>query len=168
MFHPTAPSNINQFTEDRQQEEFTEAPFQPPKESAARFENRPSPLRVKTKHQPFPFQAQPSQAQPFQSQLVRAQPVQVRTQPIQQQLNQAQTFQPQPVQPQQVQAQPVQRQPVQFQPIKAQTLQLQPFQGQQFNSAPAFQEKPSLFSTPIKVPQKEGAGASFSYEAIVG
>ena len=72
------------------------------------------------------------------------------------------------MQPQQVQAQPVQRQPVQFQPIKAQTLQLQPFQGQQFNSAPAFQEKPSLFSTPIKVPQQEGAGASFSYQAIVG
>jgi len=142
-------------------------------------------------------QDQSIRQQPFQAQQIRQQQFQAK--PIQQQAFQAQPirqeqFQAKPIQQQSFQSQPIRIQPFQdktikeqeFQPqqaIKPQSFQAQPIrtparqQLSQPNSntipqaatSSSFQERPSLFTIPIEIPQpEEGTGASFSYSAIIG
>merc|ERR1712106_1160942 len=146
--------------------------------------------QVEAKPVPQPFQSQPkvqtfqsqNQVQPFQSQpKVQTFQSQPKVKPFQSQ-PQVMTFQPKPqlqsFQPQITNPQfntPSQPQPQG--PIIPRTRpQEGVFQSQQIASqpplnaqspTPSFEERPSLFSSPIEIPQN-GAGASFSYEAIVG
>jgi len=156
LFHPTSSPTVSRKTEERQKQRFKQAKTQPTQQSVFQAQTKPPPLRVLTENQPFvsraePIQLQPIQAQPFQTQHIQALPIQ--TQP--------------------------QAQPFQAQPFQAQPFQAQPFQtslpagntGQLLSQTPApiFQDRPSLFNTLIEVPQQqEGAGASFSYSAVVG
>merc|ERR1712106_826365 len=146
LFHPTSSPTLSRKTEERQKQRFKQAKTQPTQQSVFQAQTKPPPLRVITENQPFvsraePIQLQPIQAQPFQTQHIQALPLQ--TQP---------------------QAQPFQAQPFQASLPAGNTGQL-PSQ----TPAPTFQERPSLFNTLIEVPQQqEGAGASFSYSAVVG
>merc|ERR1712106_982452 len=193
FFQPTISPNRNQVTGVKQQGRFREAIVQPSRQDVARFQDRPSPLRVFTKNEPRAPQTQsfqqqssqqtPSTRQPVQIQSFQSQPQQVSAQPERRKPIQRQPIQTQPIQQQQIQsnrASPVQAPKIQqhsvqqplFQSINSQNIQLQPFQedpfqGQAFHQttafqaqgqalqtqAPTFQERPSLFSTPIDVPQ---------------
>merc|ERR1711892_945787 len=233
FFQPTISPNRNRVTGEKQEGRFKEAIVQPSRQDVARFQDRPSPLRVFTKNEPGA--PQPQSFQPVQTQSFRSQPQQVsaQLQPERRKPIQRQPFQTQPIQQQQIQsnrASPVQApkiqqqsvQQPQFQSINAQNIQLRPFQDDPFQGeafhqtptfkaqapnfqaqippfqvresdfqaqqpafqaqspafqaqgqalqpqAPTFQERPSLFSTPIDVPQPNGDGASFSFEAFVG
>merc|ERR1711892_82688 len=254
FFQPTISPNRNQVTGEKQQGRFKEAVVQPSRQDVARFQDRPSPLRVFTKNEPRAPQTQ--SFQPVQTQSFQSQPQQVSAQlrPERRKPIQRQPFKTQPIQQQQIQsnrASPVQApkiqqqsvQQPQFQSINAQNIQLRPFQDDPFQGeafhqtltfktqapnfqaqippfqareparqtqapafqarapafqarapdfqaqqpafqaqspafqaqgqalqpqAPTFQERPSLFSTPIDVPQPNGDGASFSFEAFVG
>merc|ERR1711892_1155790 len=220
FFQPTISPNRNQVTGEKQKGRFKEAIVQPSRQDVARFQDRPSPLRVFTKNEPRAPQTQ--SFQPVQTQSCQSQPQQVsaQLQPERRKPIQRQPFQTQPIQQQQIQsnrASPVQApkiqqqsvQQPQFQSINAQNIQLRPFQDDPFQTptfkaqvpnfqaqippfqareparqaqppafqaqgqalqtqAPTFQERPSLSSTPIDVPQPNGDGASFSFEAFVG
>jgi len=141
---------------------------------------KPTPLRVFTQNsfQPRPIQTEQSiiqepvrlpQPSSSQQRPGPTQPIQVQTQ----------QFQPLPAQPQQLERQPPQRRPFQPQPpqphqIPARPLQVAPERPTQpakpifTASIQQFEERPSLFSIPIEIPQQDGTGASFSYEAFVG
>jgi len=142
-------------------------------------QSQPTPLRVFTQNtfkqqpripEPIPFpQSSPTQPQqqlqprPFQQQSFQPNQFQPQQQPLQQQ-----QFQPQPLQRQPLQPQQIQTKQFQSQPLKEQSIREQPRQIANIASVPTFQERPSLFSSPIEIPQQDGTGASFSYEAFVG
>jgi len=146
-------------------------PFQSqPKVQTFQSQNQVQPFQSQPKVQTFqsqpkvqPFQSQP-QLKPFQSQ-----PQVLTFQPK----PQLQSFQPQIAIPQfntQSQPQPqgpsIQRTRPQEEVFQSQQIASQPPLNAQ-SPRPSFEERPSLFSSPIEIPQN-GAGASFSYEAIVG
>merc|ERR1711892_1632357 len=152
------------------------------------FQSQPQVKPFKSQVQPFqlqpqvqPFQSQPKlqtfqsqpKVQPFQSQpKVQTFQSQPKVQPFQPK-PQLQSFQPQIAIPQfSTPSQPQPQGPI----IPRTGPQEEVFPSQQFASQPplnaqsprpSFEERPSLFSSPIEIPQN-GAGASFSYEAIVG
>jgi len=150
---------------EKQQRGFQESvpQTQTPRQNIPRFQNRPAPLRVFSEENQISLQVQSFKPQPIQSQPIQSQPIQ--SQPIQ-----SQPIQSQPIPVQEIQNPPVQRNT--FPTIDAQSLQLQPFQAsslpRQSAPAPALQERPPLFSTPLELPKQEGDGASFSFEAILG
>merc|ERR1712106_590879 len=146
-------------------------PFQSqPKVQTFQSQNQVQPFQSQPKVQTFqsqpkvqPFQSQP-QLQPFQSQ-----PQVLTFQPK----PQLQSFQPQISNPQfntpsqpQPQGPIIQRTRPQEEVFPSQQIASQPPLNAQ-SPRPSFVERPSLFSSPIEIPQN-GAGASFSYEAIVG
>merc|ERR1711892_1473857 len=127
------------------------------------FQSQPKVQTFQSKSKVQPFQSQP-QLKPFQSQ-----PQVLTFQPK----PQLQSFQPQIAIPQfntQSQPQPqgpsIQRTRPQEEVFQSQQIASQPPLNAQ-SPRPSFEERPSLFSSPIEIPQN-GAGASFSYEAIVG
>jgi len=154
---------------------------------------QPTPVRVFTQNsfQPRPIEteqariqepvrlSQPSSSQqfnkvPFQQKPAPQQPIQLQTQ----------QFQPLPAQPQQLERQPAQSLPLQPRPFQPQPPQPHQIPSRPLQAAPErptqpakpiftasiqqFEERPSLFSIPIEIPQQDGTGASFSYEAFVG
>merc|ERR1711892_904351 len=154
FFQPTISPNRNQVTGEKQEGRFKEAIVQPSRQDVARFQDRPSPLRVFTKNEPRAPQTQ--SFQPVQTQSFQSQPQQVSAQlrPERRKPIQRQPFQTQPIQQQQIQsnrASPVQApkiqqqsvQQPQFQSINAQNIQLRPFQddpfqGEAFHQTPTF------------------------------
>merc|ERR1711892_1624922 len=136
------------------------------------FKSQPQVQQFQPQPQVQQFQSQP-QVQTFQSQ-PKVQPFQSQPQlkPFQSQ-PQLKSFQPQIAIPQfntQSQPQPqgpsIQRTRPQEEVFQSQQIASQPPLNAQ-SPRPSFEERPSLFSSPIEIPQN-GAGASFSYEAIVG
>merc|ERR1712106_800622 len=127
------------------------------------FQSQPKVQTFQLQNQVQPFQSQP-QLKPFQSQ-----PQVLTFQPK----PQVQSFQPQIANPQfktpsqpQPQGPIIQRTRPQEGVFPSQQIASQPPLNAQ-SPTPPFEERPSLFSSPIEIPQN-GAGASFSYEAIVG
>merc|ERR1711892_1147206 len=151
FFQPTISPNRNQVTGEKQQGRFKEAIVQPSRQDVARFQDRPSPLRVFTKNGPRAPQTQ--SFQPVQTQSFQSQPQQVsaqlrpeRRKPIQQQ--QIQSNRASPVQAPKIQQQSVQQ--PQFQSINAQNIQLRPFQddpfqGEAFHQTPTFKAQAPNF-----------------------
>merc|ERR1712106_655308 len=136
------------------------------------FQSQPQVKPFKSQNQVQPFQSQPK-VQTFQSQ-PKVQTFQSRpkVQPFQSQ-PQLQSFQPQISNPQfNTPSQPQPQGPIiprtgpQEEVFPSQQIASQPPLNAQ-SPTPSFEERPSLFSSPIEIPQN-GAGASFSYEAIVG
>merc|ERR1712106_1037928 len=133
------------------------------KSQAQQFQLKPQVQPFKSQPQVQPFQSQP-QLKPFQSQ-PQVLPFQPKPQ--------LQPFQPQIANPKfNIPSQPQPQRPI----IQRTRPQEGVFPSQQIASqpplnaqspTPSFEERPSLFSSPIEIPQN-GAGASFSYEAIVG
>merc|ERR1711892_1201456 len=105
FFQPTISPNRNQVTGEKQQGRFKEAIVQPSRQDVARFQDRPSPLRVFTKNEPREPQTQSFQQQSSQQTPPSRQPVQT------------QSFQSQPQQVS-AQLQPERRKPIQRQPIQ--------------------------------------------------
>merc|ERR1711892_313583 len=165
FFQPTISPNRNQVTGEKQQGRFKEAIVQPSRQDVARFQDRPSPLRVFTKNEPRAPQTQ--SFQPVQTQSCQSQPQQVsaQLQPERRKPIQRQPFQTQPIQQQQIQsnrASPVQApkiqqqsvQQPQFQSINAQNIQLRPFQddpfqGEAFHQTPTFKAQAPNFQAQI-------------------
>merc|ERR1711892_1371321 len=134
------------------------------------FKSQAQQFQLKPQVQPFKSQPQVQQFQPQpQVQQFQSQPQVLPFQPK----PQLQPFQPQIENPQfNTPSQPQPQGPI----IQRTRPQEGVFRSQQFASqpplnaqspTPSFEERPSLFSSPIEIPQN-GAGASFSYEAIVG
>jgi len=142
------------------------------------FQPRPIETEQSTIHEPVRL-PQPSSSQqfnqvPFQQRPAPQQPIQLQTQ----------QFQPLPAQPQQLERQPAQSLPLQPRPFQPQPPQPHQIPSRPLQAAPErptqpakpiftasiqqFEERPSLFSIPIEIPQQDGTGASFSYEAFVG
>merc|ERR1711892_1045599 len=165
FFQPTISPNRNQVTGEKQQGSFKEAIVQPSRQDVARFQDRPSPLRVFTKNEPRAPQTQ--SFQPVQTQSFQSQPQQVsaQLQPERRKPIQRQPFKTQPIQQQQIQsnrASPVQApkiqqqsvQQPQFQSINAQNIQLRPFQddpfqGEAFHQTPTFKAQAPNFQAQI-------------------
>merc|ERR1711892_637055 len=66
FFQPTISPNRNQVTGEKQQGRFKEVIPQPPRQDVAKFQDRPSPLRVFTKNEPREPQTQSFQQQSSQ------------------------------------------------------------------------------------------------------
>merc|ERR1711892_1208227 len=165
FFQPTISPNRNQVTGEKQQGSFKEAIVQPSRQDVARFQDRPSPLRVFTKNEPRAPQTQ--SFQPVQTQSFQSQPQQVsaQLQPERRKPIQRQPFKTQPIQQQQIQsnrASPVQAPKIQqhsvqqppFQSINAQNIQLRPFQddpfqGEAFHQTPTFKAQAPNFQAQI-------------------
>merc|ERR1712106_1128812 len=136
------------------------------------FQSQPKVQTFQLQNQVQPFQSQPK-VQTFHSQ-PKVQPFKSQPQlkPFQSQ-PQVLSFQPQIANPQfktpsqpQPQGPIIQRTRPQEGVFPSQQIASQPPLNAQ-SPTPPFEERPSLFSSPIEIPQN-GAGASFSYEAIVG
>merc|ERR1711892_1294827 len=177
FFQPSISPNRNQVTGEKQQGRFKEVIVQPSRQDVARFQDRPSPLRVFTKNEPRAPQTQsfqqqssqqtPSTRQPVQTQSFQSQPQQVsaqfqpeRRKPIQRQPIPTQPIQQQQIQSNRaslVQAPKIQQHSVQqplFQSINSQNIQLQPFQedpfqGQAFHQTPTFKAQAPNFQAQI-------------------
>merc|ERR1711892_1503042 len=165
FFQPTISPNRNQVTGEKQQGRFKEAIVQPSRQDVARFQDRPSPLRVFTKIEPRAPQTQ--SFQPVQTQSFQSQPQQVSAQlrPERRKPIQRQPFKTQPIQQQQIQsnrASPVQAPKIQqhsvqqppFQSINSQNIQLRPFQddpfqGEAFHQTPTFKAQAPNFQAQI-------------------
>merc|ERR1711892_1146796 len=145
------------------------------------FQSQPKVQTFQSQNQVQPFQSQPKvqtsqsqpKVQPFQSQ-PQLKPFQSQPQVLTfQPKPQLQSFQPQIAIPQfSTPSQPQPQGPIiprtrpQEEVFPSQQIASQPPLNAQ-SPTPSFEERPSLFSSPIEIPQN-GAGASFSYEAIVG
>merc|ERR1712106_667938 len=179
----TKPTPLRVFTGNDFRAQKVEAkpvpqPFQsqptvkPFKSQVQPFKSQPQVQQFQPQPQVQQFQSQPK-VQTFQSQpklkLFQSQPQVLPFHPK----PQLQPFQPQIENPQfNTPSQPQPQGPIiprtrpQEEVFPSQQIASQPPLNAQ-SPTPSFEERPSLFSSPIEIPQN-GAGASFSYEAIVG
>jgi len=174
LFHPEISPTVNPFSEERQKQILVEGKTHTKQQSFEVTQNQQPLQSVRQENQEFTFQAQPqsSQAQTFQPQPFRNQPF-----PVQARAPQSVRLTVQPPQQQPASLFPI-RQAEVFSPIQQQVIlppgrpnevfPPKPIQLLSQAPNPTFQDRPSLFSTPIEFPKQEGAGASFSYSAIVG
>merc|ERR1712106_88688 len=172
----TKPTSLRVFTgNDFRAQQVEAKPVPQPFQSQPQvkpFQSQPQVLTLQPKPQLQPFQSQPK-VQTFQSQ-PQLKPFQSQPQVLTfQPKPQLQSFQPQISNPQfNTPSQPQPQGPIiprtgpQEEVFPSQQIASQPPLNAQ-SPRPSFEERPSLFSSPIEIPQN-GAGASFSYEAIVG
>merc|ERR1711892_216870 len=193
FFQPSISPNRNQVTGEKQQGRFKEAIVQPSRQDVARFQERPSPLRVFTKNEPRAPQTQSFQQQSSQQTTPTRQPVQTQSFQIQPQQvsSQLQPERRKPIQRQQIQTQPIQQQQIQsnraspvqapkiqqhsvqqplFQSINSQNIQLQPFQedpfqGQAFHQTPTFKAQAQIPPFQAREPARRAQAPVFQAQA---